>query len=162
MNKEEKKAKKVFYEKSEILQVSRVPMLLKIWSSSALQLVSLWSVKAINIGLKIVFAICRINFRIQHLTCPLIDYCATIRPNISLKSLPCEFSHCIFHQPLIIHFLVNDLLLPKFIQARHRGKGLWTKNNLFVPCDGAFDGFFKLFLYFHTILTWYIQRFCKF
>ena len=41
-----------------------------------------------------------------------------------LKSLPCEFPHCIIHQPLIIYFLIDDLLLSKFIQARHTGGGI--------------------------------------
>ena len=40
----------------------------KIWSSSNLWHVILWSIKTIKIGLKFVFPICRINFRIQHLT----------------------------------------------------------------------------------------------
>ena len=91
-----------------------------------------------------------------------IDHSVTIHHNISLKSLPCEFPHRIFHQLLIIHFLINDLLLSKFIQTSHTGGGISTKNNLFVPFDGVFDGFFKLFFCFHTVLTWYIQLFCKF
>ena len=78
------------------------------------------------------------------------DLCVTIHQNIFLKSLPCEFPHRIFHQSLIICFLINDLLLSKFIQTCHTGRCIWTKNNLFVSCDGLFDGFFKLFLCFHT------------
>ena len=124
---------------------------------------------------------------IQHLTCRFIDHRVTIYHNIFLsiivspsitiffyrsvspsitiffcKSLPCEFSHCIFHQLLIMYFLINDLLLSKFIQARCTRGGIWTKNNLLVLCDGVFDGFFKLFLCFHSVLTRYIQLFCKF
>ena len=48
-----------------------------------------------------------------------IDHSVTIHHNISLKSLPCESPHRIFHQLLIIHFLINDLLLSKFIQTSH-------------------------------------------
>ena len=77
--------------------------------------------------------------------------------NISLKSLLCEFSHCIFHQPLIIHFLVNDLLLPKFIQARHTGKGIWTKNNLFdlvmVPLMASSSSSFVFIQFWHGIFN---------
>ena len=51
-----------------------------------------------------------------------------------------------------MYLLIDDLLLWKFIQARHASGGIWTKNNLLVPCDGVFDGFFKLFLCFHTVL----------
>ena len=69
-----------------------------------------------NQPLKLVFPTCGINFRIQHLTCPLLNHRTTIHHNISLKSLPREFPHRILHQILIIHFLVNDLLLSKFIQ----------------------------------------------
>ena len=86
---------------------------------------------------------------------------STIHHDIFLKSLPCEFPHCIIHQPLIIYFLIDDLLLSKFIQARHTGGGIWTKNNLFEPCDIVFDGFFKLFLCFHTFLKGYIQLFLQ-
>ena len=96
-----------------------------------------------NQPLKFIFPICGINFRIQHLTCLLLDHRVTINHNISLKSLPYKLSHCIFHQLLIIYFLINDLLLLKFIQTCHTGGGIWTKNNLFVPCDGLVDGFFK-------------------
>ena len=112
--------------------------------------------------LKFIFLICRISLRIQHLACSLLNHHVTIHHDISLKSLPCEFSHCILHQPLIIDFLVNELLLLKFIQTHHTGRGIWIKNNLFVAYDGVFDGFFKLFLCFHTISTGYIQLFCKF
>ena len=70
---------------------------------------------------------------------------------------PMQVSSLYIHQPLIIHFLINDLLLSKFIQARHTDGGIRAKNNLFVHCDGVFDGFFKLFLCFHTVSTRYIQ-----
>ena len=102
----------------------------KTWSSSALRHVILWSTKTIKIGLKFVFPVCRINLRIQHLTCSFINHRVTIHHNISVKSLPCEFPHRIFHQLLIICFLVNYLLLSEFIQTRHTGRGTWTKNNL--------------------------------
>ena len=39
-----------------------------------------------------------------------------------LKSFPCEFCHRIFHQPLIIYFLISDLLLLKFTKARHTSR----------------------------------------
>ena len=51
-----------------MLQVSRMSMPFEIWSSSTLRHVILWSIKAIKIGLKFVFPVCGINFRIQHLT----------------------------------------------------------------------------------------------
>ena len=66
---------------------------------------------------------------------------------------PLTFDHILF---------INGLLLSKFIQARHTGGGIWTKNNLLVLCDGVFDGFFKLFFCFHAVSTGYIQLFCKF
>ena len=44
LNKEEKKIK-IFYEKSQIIQVPRVPMPFKIWSPSTLQYMILWSIK---------------------------------------------------------------------------------------------------------------------
>ena len=65
------------------------------------------------------------------------------------KSLPCKFSHCVFYQLLIIYFLINGLLLSKFIQTLHTGGGIGTKNNLLILCDGFFYGFFKVFLCFH-------------
>ena len=95
------------------------------------------------------------QLRIQHLTCSLVNH-------IFLKSLPCEFSHRIFHKLLIIHLLVNYLLLSKFILACHLDGGIWTKNNLLIHCDGVFDSLFKLCFCFHTVSTGYIQHFCKF
>ena len=61
------------------------------------------------------FPVCRINLRIQHLTCPLIDHLVTIHHYISLKSLPCKFPHRISHQLLIIYMRINGLLLSKFL-----------------------------------------------
>ena len=60
-----------------------------------------------------------------------------VSPSIAIffEVPPMEFSHCIFHQLLIIHMLISDLLLLKFIQTCHTDRGIWTKNNLFVPCD---------------------------
>ena len=52
-----KKGKKIFYEKSQTLQVSRVSVPSKIWSSSTLQHVILWSKKTIKTILKFVFPI---------------------------------------------------------------------------------------------------------
>ena len=73
--------------------------------------VILWSIKTIKINLKFVFPVCGISFKIQHLTCPLMNHRITIHHDIFLKSLPLSFPHLIFHQPLIIYFLINDLLL---------------------------------------------------
>ena len=101
-----------------------------------------------KISLKFVFPIHGINFRTQHLACSPIYHRFTTHHNILLKSLPCEFPYRITHQLLIIYFLINDLLLSKFIQVRLTDGGMRTKNNLLVPCDGVFDGFFKLFLFF--------------
>ena len=57
--------------------------------------------KDYKIGLKFIFPVCRINLRIQDITCPLINHFITIHHDIFfLKSFPCEFSHCIFHRPL--------------------------------------------------------------
>ena len=55
------------------------------------------------------------------------------------------------HQLLIIHFFIDNLLFSKFIQACHTDGAIWTKNNIFVVCDGVSDSFFKLFFYFHTV-----------
>ena len=57
-----------------------------------------------NQPLKFVFPIRGIKFRIQHLTCSPIYHRATIHHDVFLKSLPSEFLHHIFHQPLIIFF----------------------------------------------------------
>ena len=113
---------------------------------------SMWfyaPLRTIKIGLKFIFTVCRINFRVHRLACPFIDH----RVTIYCRAL---------HQFLIMHMLINGLLLSKFIYSRHTDRGMWTKNNLFVPCDGIFDCFFKLFLCFHRISAWYIQYFCKF
>ena len=68
-----------------------------------------------------------------------------------------------YHPLTLDHtFLTNDLLLSKFIQVCHTGGGMRAKSNLLVLCDDVLDGFFKLFLCFHTISMWYIQLFCKF
>ena len=112
--------------------------------------------------LKFVFPIRGIKFRTQHLTCFLINHHVTIHHNIFLKPLPNEFPRRIIHQLLIMYFLINDLLLSKFIQACCTRGGIWTKDNLLVLCDGVFDGFFKLFPCFHSVLKRYIQLFCKF
>ena len=82
--------------------------------------------------------------------------------NYFLKPLPCEFPHRILHQLLIIHLLINDMLLSNFIQTWHTDGDIWTKNNLFVQCDGVFGGFLKLFFWFHAVSTRYIQLFRKF
>ena len=92
-------------------------------------------------------------------TCSFINHRITIHHNIFLKSLLCRFSHCIFHQSLIIYFLINDLLLLKFIQTRHIVGNIRTKNNLLALCDGIFEDFFNLFVCFHAGLTGYIQLF---
>ena len=114
-----------------------------------------------KISLKFSFPVCRINFT-QHLACPLINHRAIIIPHdIFLKSFQCEFSYRIIHQPLIIHILINDLLLSKFIQACHADRGIRTKNNLLVSFVGVFDSLFKLFLCFHTVSTSYIQFFLQ-
>ena len=75
--------------------------------------------KDYNIGLTFVFPKCKINLKIQHFSRSLINYRVTIHHDIFLKFLPCEFPHRIFHQLLIIYFLINDVLLLKFLQARH-------------------------------------------
>ena len=118
--------------------------------------------KDYKIGLKFIFPVCGINLRIHYITCSLINHRVAIHHNIFLKSIPCEFSHYIFQQPLIIHFLVNNLLLSKFIQTRNTRGCFRTKNNLFVPCDGIFDCFLKLFPCFHAVSMGYVQLFCKF
>ena len=82
----------------------------------------LWSIKTIETDLKFIFPVSGISFRMQHLTCPLIDHRVTIHHNVSLKSFPCEFPHCIFHQLLIIYSLINDLVFSKFIQTRDTGR----------------------------------------
>ena len=100
--------------------------------------------------LKFVFPISEISFRAQHLTSPFINHLAIIHHHVFLKPLPSEFPCRIIHQLFIIHFLINDLLSSKFIHACHTDRGNWTKNNLLVPCDSVLDGFFKLFLCFHS------------
>ena len=35
------------------------------------------------------------------------------------------------------------------------------KKNLLIPFNDVFDSFFKFFLCFHTVSTWYFQFFCK-
>ena len=111
--------------------------------------------KDYKIGLKFVFPICRINLRIQHITCSFINHRITIHHEIFLKSFLCEFYRCIFLQSLIIYFLINGLLLSKFIQTCNTDGGIRAKNNLLIPLDGVFDSFFKFFLCFHTISTRY-------
>ena len=91
--------------------------------------------KNYKISLKFFFRVCRINLRIQHLSCHFNNHPVTVYHNISLKSLPCNFPHRIFHQLLIIYFLINDLLPSKFLWARHTGRAIWTKNNIFVHCE---------------------------
>ena len=111
--------------------------------------------KDYKICLKFVFPICRINLRIQHITCSFINHRITIHHEIFLKSFLCEFYRCIFLQSLIIYFLINGLLLSKFIQTCNTDGGIRAKNNLLIPLDGVFDSFFKFFLCFHTVSTRY-------
>ena len=118
--------------------------------------------KGHKIALKFIFLICRINLRIQHLSCPLINHRITIHHNIFLKFFSCEFSYRIIHQPLIMYMLINDLLLSKFIQTCHIDGGIRTKNNLLIPFDGVFDSLSEFFHCFHTVSMRYIQLFCKF
>ena len=105
-----------------------------------------------KINLKFVFPIHGINFRIQQVACSLINHRITIHYDIFLKSLPCEFPYCIIYRPLIIHMLINDLLL-SFIQARHTGRDIRTKNNLLIPFDGVFDSFFR----FDEVYSTFVQ-----
>ena len=86
--------------------------------------------KDYKIGLKFVFSICGINFRIQIIAYSLVSHPVTIHQNIFLKTLRCEFPYRIFHQLLIIYFLMNELLLSKFIQACQAGGRIGTKKNL--------------------------------
>ena len=111
--------------------------------------------------LKIFFPIHQVNLRIQQLTCSPIYHHVTIHHDIILKLVPSKFPSRVIPQLLIIHFFVDDLLPSKFIQTRLTDGVIWEKNNLFGLCDGAFDGFFKLFLCFHTVSMGYIQLFCK-
>ena len=80
--------------------------------------------KDYKIGLEFIFPVCRINIRIQHLTSSLFNHRVTIHHDFFLKSLLCEFPHRIFHQLLILYLLINDLLLSKFIQTGHTGRGV--------------------------------------
>ena len=114
-----------------------------------------------KMDLKLVFPVNKINFRTKHFTCSLIKHRITNPHNIFLKFLSCKFLYRIIHQPSIIHMLINDLLLSKFIQTDHPGSVMQTKNNVLLPFNGVFDSFFKLFLCFDTVLTRYIQVFLQ-
>ena len=94
-------------------------------SPSTLGHAILWSIKDYkNQPLKLVFPVCGINFRIQHLTCVFIRHRVTIYHDISLKPLPCKLPHHILHHLLIIYFFINDLLFSNFLYACHTGGGI--------------------------------------
>ena len=75
--------------------------------------------KGYKIGLKLVPPIGQINFRVQNLTCSPVYRRVTIHHDILLKPFPSEFPYHIIHQLLVVNFLIDDLLFPMFIQARH-------------------------------------------
>ena len=100
--------------------------------------------------LKFVFPTRKINFRTQHLTCSHIYHRVTIHYYIFLKPIPAKFLYCIIHHLLIVHFFMDDLLIPKFILARHTDRTTCTKNNLLVFCDGVFDAFQALLLFSYS------------
>ena len=114
-----------------------------------------------KISLKFVFPICRINFRIQHLTCPIINHRTTFHHNAFLKCVLCEF--LIVSAISLWSYTCWSMICCLQSSSRHIHTGgcIWTKNNLLIPFDGVFDSFFKLFPCFHTISTGYIQLFCK-
>ena len=113
----------------------------KIWSSSALPHVILWSTKTIKSILKIWFA--NMWNQLQD-PAPHLFFCLSSRRQPSpcfLKPVQSEFPYRIIHQLLVAHFLIDDQLLLKFIQGRHTGEAICTKNNLFVLCDGVLMAF---------------------
>ena len=128
---------------------------IKICGSSTLRYVILWSTKIIKSTFKIFLPICEINFRVQHLSYSLIYHRVTIHHDIFLKPVLSEFPHRIIHQSLV-HFFIPNLLFSKFIKAGHADEGIWAKNNLLVLCDVVFDGFFTLFICFHSVSMGYI------
>ena len=112
--------------------------------------------KDYKIGLKFIFPVCRINLRIQDITCPLINHFITIHHDIFFEVLsmrifslylPSAFETCCFRSSSK-HAIQAGVSEPK--------------NNICVPCDGIFHFFFKLFPCFYAISTGYIQFFFKF
>ena len=75
--------------------------------------------KGYKTGLKLVPPMGQINFRVQNLTCSPAYRRVTIHHDILLKPFPSEFPYHIIHQLLVVNFLIDDLLFPMFIQARH-------------------------------------------
>ena len=116
----------------------------------------------LNRRLKFVFARRVINFKAQNFSCSPAYYRVTIHHYIFLKPVSVAFPYRIVHQFFIIHFFMNDLLLPRFIQARQRDRTIYTKNNLLASCHGVFGNFLKLFFCFHIASTGYIQFLCFF
>ena len=145
-----------------MLQVSRVSVPFKIWGSFTLRHVILWSTKIIKSTLQTCFANMwnQLQDPAPHLfsslsLCQHPSRCFfEARPKwVSLQYHPSTFDYTFFYRWLAA-FDVHP--------GTSCRRGIWAKNNLFVLCDGVFDGFFKLFLCFHTVSTGCIQLFCKF
>ena len=73
--------------------------------------------KDYSIDLEFLFLTCIINFKIQDIACSLLYQHVTIHYYVFLKIIPNQLSYCIIHKLFSIHFIINYLLLPKFIQA---------------------------------------------
>ena len=89
------------------------------------------------------FPIHVINFRIQGLTCSPISHCVIIHHYIYLKPVPSNlsFPYRIIHKLLIIHFFIDNLFLPNFIQACQTDRTVCTKNNLLYFVIESLMGF---------------------
>ena len=115
MKKEEKQEKKIFYEKSKRLQVSRVSVSFKIWSSSTLWHVILWSTKTIKSTFKICFSNTWNQFEDPAPHLFSYHHHVTNHHDIFLKPVTSEFPHRIIHQFLVAHSFIDGLLLFRFI-----------------------------------------------
>ena len=62
-----------------------------------------------------------------------------------------DFPYRIIHQPLIVHFFIDDIESLKLPYARHANVDICTKNNRLVIFDNVFDSFFKLFFCFRWV-----------
>ena len=133
----------------------------KIWTSSALHHVIIWSTRTIKSTLKICLSIREVNFKIQHLTCSPMYHHVINHHDIFLKLVTSEFPHRICHKLLIIHFFIDDLLLSKFIQARHADRVIWATNNVFAFCDGVFNSFFNFYLLCRCIQSLTLSLHCN-
>ena len=109
-----KKARKILYEKLQVLPVSRVSLSFHL-KHEALSHYSTWIMVYEDNKIDLKFASI-INFTTQGFSESIVYQLVTIHYCVFLKAFLSQFPYYIIHKLLIIHFFINYLLPLTFIQ----------------------------------------------